>query len=1031
MLRTIVELCVHRRVAALVVTLVVAAFGLRAYLQTPVEAFPDVTNAQVTVLAKAPGLAPQEVERQLTIPLERVLNGTPEMLLLRSESLFGLAMVTLTFDDDADPFVARTVVAQRMQGADLPDGVEPELSPEATPLGEMMMYRLVSDRHDLVELRGWQEWRVAPQLRQVPGVADVISFGGFLEEVHVEVDPQALEKHGLELSEVTAAIAASNGGVGGGVLRSGDQQLTIRGVGYLRAGEDVKRVVLDADEGVPVTVGDVARVVRAHTPRMGSVGYDEQRDVAEGVVLLRRGANPSEVLAALHAKIEQVNDEVLPDGMELVPFRDRSTLVELTLATVHRSLLEGFGFIVAVAWLFLRSVRGSLIVASIIPLSLAIAFIGLHALDVPANLISMGAIDFGILVDGAVVLVENVLHEAREHKPRRRRDMLALVARAAVDVARPTFYAMSIIVAALIPVFALERVEGRIFRPLALTYTLALVGALVLALTIVPALCALLLRPQDTGGGEPKTLARMRDGHARFVAWLLRRGWIAAVAALGLVVVVGLVVGRLGTEFLPELDEGDIKVFVEMPPSIALERGQDILDEVRRRIGTVPETAGALSEHGRPEDGTDNEGVNMSETFVRLRPREEWREGVDKAQIVEQMRAALADIPGVRFSFSQPIRDNVEESVSGVRGKVVLKAFGEDVDALRATLLAAKSALQQLDGVVDLDLYRDTVAPQLQIDFDRDALARMGIAMEDAQEVVETALAGRIATEFWDGPRRVPVRVRLPLADRVDLGRIAGILVPTPAGGRMPLRDLAAVEIVPARAGITREANSAFMALKFNVEGRDVGSAVTEAMAIVEREVTPQGDTWLVWSGEFENQQRAIERLSVVIPLSLLIVLALLYGALQSGRAAAAILLVVPPALTGGAFALALTGEVLSVSAAIGFVALLGQVSLAGLLVVGAIEAHRAAGLALAVAIVEGTRQRFRAVLMTALLAMLGLLPMAASTAVGSETQRPFALVLVGGMATTLFTALVILPVVHGWLSGTRVRIAPSEEDEA
>lgn len=1028
MLKAIIETCVQRRVAALLVTLLVALFGVRAYLDTPIEAFPDVTNAQVTVITQAPGLAPQEVERQLTVPLERVLNGTPELLLLRSESLFGLSLITLTFADDANAFVARTVVSQRIQGADLPAGAIPELAPEATPLGEIYQYRLTSDRHDLVDLRGWQEWTVARLLRQVPGVADVVSFGGFLEEVHVEVDPILLETYELTLADVTAALASSNVNVGGGFLRTGDQQLSIRGIGYLTSAEDVKRVVLRADVGTPVTVGDVARVIRSHTPRMGTVGHDDQRDVVEGFVLLRRGENPSRVLGGIHAKVDEINARVLPTGMAIAPFYDRSELVDLTLATVHRNLLEGFLLITAVVWLFLRSIRGSAVVAVVIPLSLATAFIGLHWLDVPANLISMGAIDFGILVDGAVVLVENVLHEAREQRPTRRQEMVALVARAALDVARPTFYAMAIIVAALIPVFSLERVEGRIFRPLALTYSLALAGALVLALTVVPALCALLLRPGDVAG-EPRVLAAVRNGYARVLGWFLDHGWASAVLAAALLTAGGAVGSRLGSEFLPELDEGDLVVFVEMPASISLERGQDVLIETRRRLLEFPEVVATLSEHGRPEDGTDNEGVNMSETFVRLRPRESWRPGWVKERLVEAMRATLEEIPGVRFNISQPIKDNVEESVSGVRGKVVLKVFGEDLDAMRSTLLAATEVLRTIDGVVDLDLYRDTTAPQLQIRFDREALARHGIAMQDAQAVVETALAGRIATEFWRGERIVPVRVRLPVAERLDVGRIEGVLLPTPSGARIPLRELAAIEITAARASINRESNSRTMALKFNVEGRDLGSAIDEAMRVVDAGVTPPEGAWLAWSGEFENQERAIGRLRVVIPLSLLVVIGLLYGALQSGRAALAILLVVPPALCGGLFALATAGQVLSVSAAIGFVALLGQVSLAGLLVVGAIESRRAGGALLREAVREGCRSRFRAVLMTALLAMLGLLPMAIAVGVGSETQRPFALVIVGGMTTTLVTALLILPVVYVWVAGRTT--APRGEEEA
>jgi cobalt-zinc-cadmium resistance protein CzcA len=1028
MLAALIRYCIERRIAAVAVTLVVAAFGVRAYLGTAIEAYPDVTNVQVTVITQLPGLAPQEIERQVTIPIERTLNGTPEMISLRSESLFGLSLVTLTFDDDADVFEARTRVAQRVGTADLPDGVQPELAPNATPLGEVYQYRLVSPRHDLTELRSWQEWTVARVLRQVPGVADVVSFGAFLEEIHVEVDPARLQAHDLTLSEVGEAIARSNTNVGGGFLVHGDQQLTIRGVGLMANAQDVKDVVLRSDAGTPITVGDVARLVRSHAPRMGTVGFGSDLECVEGFVLLRRGENPSRVLDGVHAKVEELNARMLPDGMRIEPFYDRSTLVDATLSTVHRNLLEGFLLIVAVVWLFLRSIRGSLIVATIIPLSLLTAFIGLEALGVPANLISMGAIDFGILVDAAVVLVENVVHHARVVRPRTAGGMRAVVRHAAAEVGRPTLYAMAIIVAALLPIFTLERVEGRIFKPLALTYTLALVGALVFSFTVVPALCALLLRPKDAVAADPRFVDRLRRAYGRLLVHLLRRRGLSLLLAGGLLVAAATTVSRLGSEFLPTLDEGDIVVFVEMPPSISLAEGQLILREVRERLEAFPEVVQTLSEHGRPEDGTDNEGVNMSETFVHLRPAEQWRTGWDKERLVEAMRASVSEIPGVRFNFSQPIKDNVEESVSGVRGAVVLKVFGDDLDVIRTTLESAKAALQEVPGVVDLGLYRDTTAPQLEILLDRSALARAGIAVEDAQAVIETALRGRVATEIWKGGRIVPVRVRLPQDARRDREEIGEILLPTPSGARVPLRNVAQLELVSARGSVNREANSRFGALKFNVEGRDMGSAIAEARSAVDAAVEVPEGHYLVWSGEFENQQRALERLRVVVPVSVLIVLALLYGALQSGRGAMAILLVVPVALTGGVFALALGGVVLSVSAAVGFIALLGQVSLAGLLVVSAIEQRRRCSVPFGGAILLGARSRMRAVLMTAVLAMLGLLPMALGTGVGSETQRPFALVVVGGMATTLVTALFVLPIVYAFVA-SRVR-RPEEADD-
>jgi cobalt-zinc-cadmium resistance protein CzcA len=714
--------------------------------------------------------------------------------------------------------------------------------------------------------------------------------------------------------------------------------------------------------------------------------------------------------------------------MQIVPFYDRTLLVGDTLHTVNNNLLHGFLLVVAVAWLFFRSITGSLIVASVIPLALLGAFAGLYVLKLPANLISMGAIDFGILVDGAVVLVENVLHSLQHERPATRRELLNLVIRSAEQVARPTLFAMLIIIAALVPVFTLEQVEGRIFRPLALTYSFALVAALVLSLTLVPALCALgfaRARPR----AEPKWLEKTR---VRYRGWIGRlvgvRLPVLAVAAAFLLASVALG-SRLGTEFLPELDEGDFVVFVEMPPSIALEAAQTMLVEVRRRILTFPEVAQVLSENGRPEDGTDNENPNMSETFVRLRPREEWRKGYNKDRLIDEVRALVSEIPGVRYNFSQPIKDNVEEAVAGVRGKVVLKVFGTDIKVMRETLEQARAKLASVRGVVDLGLYRDATVPQLQIRLDREALARAGIAVAAANDFIGTALAGKVTTIFWEGERPVPVRLLLPVSARENDQAIGELAVPRPGGGSVPLRDLAQITVATGAANIYREGNSRYLALKFNVEGRDMGSVVNDSIETVAAGVKVPEGYYFNWGGEFENQQRAIRRLQIIVPVALAMVLVLLYAAIQSGRAAAAILLTAPFALTGGVFGLWLGQMPISVSAVVGFIALLGQVSLLGLLVVSAIEARRAAGAELLPAIVEGCVEKLRAVLMAALLALFGLLPMAISTGIGSETQRPFALVIVGGMLTTLAITLFVLPGVYMMTASARY-VTPEELDE-
>ncbi len=1031
MLRLLIETCVHRRTAALFATAVIAIFGLRAYLDTPIEAYPDVTNTQVTVITQLPGNAPEEIERRVTVPLERELNGLPGMQRMRSESLFGLSLITLTFKDDVNTFVARSLVTQRAAVAVLPEGATPELAPEATPLGEVYQFRITSDRHDLYQLRSEMEWTVVKALRQVQGVADIVPFGGYLKEAHVQINPSKLSAVGLTIGDIEQAITKSNVNVGGGFLRHGDQELTVRGIGFLNSAADVRKIVLKSKGGTPVTIGDIAEVIQSYTPRRGAVGAGEEKEAIESFIWMRRGENPSRVLDGIHAKVKELNEKILPKGMKVETYYDRSDLVGLTLSTVHGNLLHGFLLVVGVVWLFLRSMVGSVIVGSVIPLSLLVAFLGLHALDLPANLISMGAIDFGILVDGAVVLTENVIHALRHEHPKNRREVLRIIIRSAVDIGRPTLYAMLIIIAALVPVFTLQSVEGRIFRPLALTYSFALVGALVFSLTLVPALCGALFRPHHAKLEEPAWIERMRETYRRSLAWVLERRTVAIAAAAGLLLCGGLAMTQLGTEFLPELDEGDIQLFVEMPPSVALGKGQDILLEVRKRLMTFPEVLRVMSEQGRPEDGTDNEDVNMSETFVRLKPKDKWRAEFhgEKDHLIDKMRESLSDIPGVRYNFSQPMKDNVEEAVSGVRGKVVLKIFGTDLQKMRSTLEQAKDMLKSVHGIVDLDLYRDSLKPQLQITFDRAALSRAGISMEDAQRTLEIALAGHVATIMWEGERPVPVRVLLPPEMKNDTDKIGAITITSASGARVPLRDLATIRTDTALATINREQNTRYLALKFNIEGRDMGSVVKDAIAIIDKSVKAPDGHYFVWGGEFENQQRAIGRLKLVVPLALLAVLGLLYMAMNSGRSAIAILLTVPFALTGGAFALLLAGVALSVSAAVGFIALLGQVSLMGLLVLSATDARRRNGEALLPALINGAGERLRAVLMAAMLALVGLLPMAISTGVGSETQRPFALVVVGGMVTALVVALWLLPAIYSYIT-TKKLSTPEEDDE-
>lgn len=1015
MLRRIIDASVKHRVIALLVTLGITAFGIHAFMQTSIEAFPDVTNLQVNVIAQAPGLAPEEMELQVTVPLERALNGIPGAELMRSESLFGLSLIWVVFEDNADGFRARTHVMERLMEADLPDEVSVELSPDATPLGKVLYYRLVSDTHTLTDLRTIQETTVERSLRQVQGVADVTSIGGYLKEVHVELIPEQLHIHGLTLLDVLERVEHSNKNAGGGFLIHGDQEFVIRSIGRIENAEDIRSIVLQAKGGVTVTLGDVANVYQGHTPRRGGASADYDDEIVQGIVMMRRGENPTNLLNALHDRIDALNASGLPDGVEIDTLYDRGDMVGRTLSTVYTNLFHGAILVIGVCWLFLRILRGSLTVAVIIPLSLVTAFIGLHFLQLPANLISMGAIDFGIIVDGAVVLVENVQKHIQRKKPKDKKALREVVAAASLEVARPTFFAMSIIIAAMLPIFSLESVEGRIFRPLALTYVFALIGALIASLTVIPALSSIMFRVEDADVEEFAFVSALTRFYERLLRWLTTRRWIVALSAITLLIAAGFVGANRGTEFLPELDEGDIYIFAEAPPSIGLGSAATRFNNVRKTLMEFPEVIHVLSEQGRPEDGTDNEGVNLTKLFVRLHPIEEWETGRTKAELVDAMREVLTQYPGVSFNFSQPIKDSVEEAVSGVRGQVVLKTYGRDFTKMRGILLEAVDVLQPIEGITDLDLYRDTIVPQLQVKLDRRALARHGVVIEDAQTVVATSLAGTVATSFFEEEFRIPIRVRTPHKDREDEAAIGSILIPTPDGMFIPLRELADIQMTNGRSTIPREQNIRYLALKFNIEDRDAGSVVAEAIRTVDEHIELPDDVTIQWGGEFENQQRAMARLQIVVPLALLIVLVLLIMAMRSVPLALIVMSCLPFALTGGMFGLLLLNEEISVSAAIGFIALVGQTSLLGLIMLSHLtddpRTNRNTGTRANVPAVAS--DKLRAILTASLLSSLGLLPMAISTAMGSETQRPFAAVIVVGMATTLAVAIFIIPLAY------------------
>jgi cobalt-zinc-cadmium resistance protein CzcA len=1024
MLDRLIDLAVKRRIAALVLSVGFVLFGIQTFAKLKIEAFPDVTNVQVMIITLFPGQAAEEVEKQVTIPIERALGGTPSVLVQRSITSFGLSQVIVTFEDGTDIYFARQQVAERLRDAEMPDGVTPSLGPNDTPVGQIYQYTLESDRHSPSQLRSWEEWEVEKQIKRVPGVADVVSFGGFMKEYHVLADRQKLRASGITLKDLIDAVSQSNGATSGGYVPFGEAEFVVRGRGYLQGPEDIADTVIPTANGTPLLVRNVATVVEGYTPRRGAVARGADIDSVEGTILLRRGENPKEVLTAVHDAIEHINKDVLPEGMKIVPFYDRTHLVDTTLTTVSHNMIEGAVLVTGVLWLFLRAISGSIAVAVTMPLALLTAFVGLYYVGVPANLLSMGAIDFGILLDGAVILVENAYrHLAEAQAPPER--VPDIVAKAAKEVVRPTLFSLSIIVAAMLPIFTLERVEGRIFRPVALTYAFALGGALFFTLTCVPALTTVLLQKQKVKEVEPEFLVWLRARYLSALRLALRFPITTRIAAFGVLALAGALIPRLGTEFLPEMNEGDIHVTVTMPSETSLVRGAQVLREVRLKLLTFPEVKDVLTEQGHPEDGTDDEAPNQAETFVIMKPEKEWHTGRSKEQIVDAMREQLAR-PGVLYNFSQPIKDRVEESISGIRGQIVVKIYGEDLTLMQGRLEEVKTIFKNTRGARDVEVYRAGTAQHIVADIDRRAIARVGLQVRDVEATLESAYGGKLATTLWEGERKVGVRVKLPAPTEGDTFAIGKLEIPA-GTARLPLSSLSRVHIDQGRTQINREQGGRFLALKANIEGRDMGSFVDEVQAKVKAEVKLPDGYYVTWGGEFENQRRAMKRLMVIVPISVAVIFVLLYLAFGAALPALVVLLDVPFATVGGIFALYLTHTVLSVSAAVGFITLFGVATMDGVLLITYVrKARDQYGEDSQEAILDAVSQRLRPVLMTALLASLGLLPAALSHAIGSDTQRPFAIVIIGGLISSTLLTMLLLPTLYElferWFGSGRAR---------
>ncbi|MFM9990031.1 MAG: efflux RND transporter permease subunit [Burkholderiaceae bacterium] len=1011
-MKNLIRYALDQYVVVALATLLFAFAGVIAFKNLSVEAFPDVTDTQVTVISLYPGRAAEEVEKQVTLPIEVALSGLPNSIRLFSHTQFGLSFNVITFNDNAEVNLARQQVNERLRSIDLPPGVEANIAPNATPVGEIMRYRLRGDGFSTTDLRTLEDWVVERALRQVSGVADVVAMGGYIKQYEVRPDPAKLRAYKISYQNLLDALGRSNSNAGGSYITQGIQQYTIRGIGLLQSVDDIGRIVLSSRNTTPVLIRDVAEVHIGSVPRLGTVGQDQDDDIVTGIVVMRRGENPSVVLKNVKDKIEELNQKGLPKGVQIVPFYDRTWLMAKTLGTVFRNLVEGALLVSLVLYLFLSNVRASLLVVLVIPLSLLATFLGLKFMGVPANLLSLGAMDFGIIVDGAVIVIENIMHRLAERgegmNEKERKDVIVS---AANEVGRPTLFSMLIIIAAHIPIFALQRHEGRIFQPMALSVTSALIGSLIFSLTLVPMLAYWVLR-KKLPHHDNKLVTAAKSFYKPILLWSLNHKKNIIIGALIAFAISMFAASRLGSEFLPELNEGTIWVNVRLPSSVSNDEAARILKNVRRALLTVPEVRTAVSKAGQPEDGTDPKTISMAEVFVDIKPQDEWRSGLTREQLIDQLDRAVSALPGIQPTFSQPIRDNVLESISQIDGQIVIKISGDDLAQLKKTAEAIELEIKQVKGVFRAEIDRLGELPQLLIEIDRERAARFGLNISDVQDVIESALAGKSATSLWEGERRFAVAVRLS-PDKRQLADLSAISIPLADGGFTSLGQVSQIREASGAMNIAREAGRRTMAIGIFIKDRDMGSIVADMKVRVQQRIQIPAGYTLTWSGEFENQERAMQRLSIVVPISLLLIFVLLFDAFSSFKTAMLILLNVPLALIGGFIALWIFNIPLSVSAAIGFIALSGQAVLNGVVMLTVYQQLRQSGQTVLDAVINGSDQRLRTVLMTAMLAALGLLPMALSHDIGAETQRPLAIVVIGGLFTATLLTLVVLPTLY------------------
>jgi cobalt-zinc-cadmium resistance protein CzcA len=997
---------------------VLAVLGVWSYLNTPIETFPDVTNTQIIVIAQWPGRSAEEVEKMITIPMETVLNSVQKKANLRTTSSFGLSYLRIIFDDDVDDAFARQQVLSRLQNADLPDGVKPEVEPPYGPTGEIYRYTLKSKTASIHDLTAIQDWVLDRQFKSIQGVADVNSFGGEEKTYEVSVNPALLQKFGLTSLDVYNAINRSNINVGGDVIEKNDQAFVVRGIGLINNVSEIENIIIKNVNNVPILAKNVADIKESGLPRLGQVSRDRQKDVIEGIIVMRKGENPALVLDKIREKVKDLNENVLPKDVKIDTFYDRTNLMDFCTETVIHNLLEGIVLVTVIVFLFMADWRTTLTVAIIIPLALLFAFICMRIKGMTANLLSMGAVDFGIIIDGAVVMVEGIFvaldHRAKELGMEKFNKIakLGLFKNVGAEMGKAIFFSKLIIITCLIPIFAFQKVEGKMFSPLAYTLGFALLGALLFTLTLVPALSSILLKKNVKEKHNPVVLF-FENGIRKMFNFTYKNQKFSLIVAFAFMAITFFSAKFLGTEFLPDLNEGALWVEAELPMSVSLNQAENINQKMMQILEKFPEVKQTLAQVGRTNDGTDPKGFFNVQIQVDLKNKKDWPSGLTEEQLIDNMDQQLRKLPGIVFNYSQPIRDNVDEAVAGVNASMAVKIFGPDFQTLDHKADEVLKVLKDVKGVDDLGVLRNLGQPEFRIELDQQKMALYGVATADANSVIEMAIGGKAATQLYEGERKFDIRLRYQKQYRDTEEKIENLMVPTLNGSKISIKEISTIKQLTGPAFIFRDNNTRYIAVKFSVRGRDLGSTIAEAQQKVNKAVKLDKGYAFTWNGEFENQIRASNTLAHVVPICLLVIFLILYITFGNAKDAMLVILNVPFALIGGILALHITHTNFSISAGIGFIALFGVCIQNGVILISVFRKNLEEHMPLNTALLEGVISRVRPVVMTALMAAIGLMPAALSTGIGSETQKPLAIVVIGGLVTSTILTLLILPVIY------------------